>query len=334
MTSSYSPARRGLLVGAAAALALGAGLALPADAQTRAASGSIEIVLGGGPGGTPDVIFRQVARVFNETGIVDLPFAVQNRTGGSWAVSANHVLGRAGDENLLYVVAQPVFITPVTQGITPPWHTQLTPIAMFVQGDLIIVTQPDGPYHTLTDLLEAAGAEPFAVTVNGGQAGSSAQMAMALLGNVADVEFNYVPFEHAPAAIAAFLGGNAEATILAPFEAVPLIEAGRVRPVAILNTERRTEPELADIPTAREQGVDALWGQIWGISGPPGMDPELARWWSERFAELVNSDAWRAVTADSLLRSDFVGIDGAGALLEELFQQHLEVMQTLGLSRL
>lgn len=325
--------KRGLMAGAAAAVVLSAGLALPADAQTRAATGNIEITVGTSPGGTPDVIMRQVTRVMAETGIVDLPMVVQNRVGGSWAISANYVISREGDEQLLYAIAQPIWTTPITQGLET-FHDRVTPIALFVQGDLIVVTHADAPEQTLSDIVDRARAEPLSVSVAGAQAGTTAAIATALIEQAAGVEFNYIPYDGGGAATAAFLGRNSDLVILAPFEAVPLIESGRVRPLAILNAERRVEPELADIPTAREQGFDVLWGQIWGISGPPNMDPELARWWSERFEELVNSDAWRQVARESFFRSDFVGFDGVADEMDALFQRHLDVLRALDLSML
>lgn len=328
-------ARRTVL-GMLATLGLASGLmlttSLPTMAQTRAPVGNIEITVGTSPGGTPDVIMRQVARILNDQGIVDLPMVVQNRTGGSWAISANYVIGRPGDENLLYAIAQPVFTTPITQGLDT-FHDKITPIAMFVQGDLIVVTHA-GSEESLSGFIERARAEALSVSVAGAQAGSTDQIAVSLIEDAAGVEFNYIPYDGGSAALAAFLGGNSDLVVLPPSEALPLMEAGQIKPLAVLSEKRRTEAELADIPTAREEGVDAIWGQSWGIAGPPGMDPELARWWSERVGELVQSDAWAAVAAENYWRRDFVGIDDVEAKIEELFNEHLEVLRDLGLAQL
>lgn len=109
------------------------------------------------------MIMRRVAPIMNDEGIVDLPVVVQNRAGGSWAISANYVISRAGDENLLYAIAQPVFTTPITQGLDT-FHDKITPIAMFVQGDLIVVTHADA-YESLSEFIERAREEPLSVRV-------------------------------------------------------------------------------------------------------------------------------------------------------------------------
>jgi putative tricarboxylic transport membrane protein len=313
-----------------AAAALGAA---PAAAETRGPEGPVEITVGTSPGGTPDVIMRQVARIMNETGIVENPLVVQNRTGGSWAVSANHVISREGDENLLYAIAQPIWTTPITQGLDT-FHDKVTPIAIFVQGDLIVVTHADAEEDTLADFVERAREEPLSVSVAGAQAGTTAQIATSLIEQAGEVEFNYIPYDGGGAATAAFLGRNSDLVILSPFEAVPLIEGGQVKPLAILNEERREEEEIADIPTARELGLDVTWGQTWGIAGPPNMDPELAQWWSDRFEELVESEQWRAVAAENFFRREFTGYDAVEERMEELFEEHLEVLRSLDLAQL
>ena len=88
----------------AALLALGVVAALaptPVTAQGKAPTGPIEITVGSSPGGTPDVIMRNVVKIMTEEKIVPNPVVVQNRTGGSWANAYNHVLGKKGDENTL-----------------------------------------------------------------------------------------------------------------------------------------------------------------------------------------------------------------------------------------
>src|SRR5919112_3288079 len=136
----------------------GVALAMGAAAQSsdmRAPKGPIEITLGTSPGGTPDVIMRRLAKIMGEEKIIENPLVVTNRTGGSWAVASNWVLGKKGDENTVYGVAQPVFTTPITQGQKPVYN-QLTPIAMFIQGDLIVAGQPNASAKTLADIVKAA----------------------------------------------------------------------------------------------------------------------------------------------------------------------------------
>ena len=92
-----------------AAVALSIALAPSAIAQMKAPKGPVEITVGSGPGGTPDVIMRNIVKIMTEEKIVTIPVVVQNRVGGSHSNAYNYVLGKKGDENLLLTLASPVF---------------------------------------------------------------------------------------------------------------------------------------------------------------------------------------------------------------------------------
>ena len=89
------------------------GIAAGAQAQMRAPKGPVEITVGSGPGGTPDVIMRNIVKIMTEQKIVTIPVVVQNRTGGSHSNAYNYVLSKKGDENVLLTLASPVFTTPI-----------------------------------------------------------------------------------------------------------------------------------------------------------------------------------------------------------------------------
>jgi putative tricarboxylic transport membrane protein len=319
----------------ACALTAGA-LALPsgATAQTgdaRVPKGPIEITVGTSPGGTPDVIMRRMAKILNEEKIIENPLVVTNRTGGSWTVSNNWVLGKKGDENTVYGVAQPVFTTPITQGQKPVYN-QLTPIAMFIQGDLIICAQPNGP-ATLVDIVKAAKEKPRSVKLAGAQAGSTDHMVTGLIEKAGGVKFNYIPFDGGGAAQAAFLGGNVDLIVLTIDEMLPLKQSGKLKPVAILSEQRRSEPELKDIPTAKEQGLSVVWGQAWGLAAPPETDPALVKWWDDKIAKLVKTDGWKNFIKGTYRRSDYVDSSRVKQHFEQLHQEHLAVLKDLGLAK-
>src|SRR5512133_3851126 len=117
--------------------------ALPGLMTAEAAEGPkgpVEITVGTGAGGTPDIIMRRVAKILGEEKIVEQPIVIQNRTGGSWMVAVHWVLGKKGGYDTLMGIAQPVLTTPIVQGLKNAYD-QLVPIAMFVQGDLMLVAQ-------------------------------------------------------------------------------------------------------------------------------------------------------------------------------------------------
>ena len=154
-----------LSLGVILALGLTAPLAFAQD--MRAPEGPIEFTVGSGAGGSPDVIMRTVAQIMADEGIVQNPIVVQNRSGAGHSNAYNHVLALPGDENTLLTLASPVFTTPIVQG-TPSVIDQITPIAGFIQSELMLLTTPDSAWTGLADMVAAATAAPGTVRVAGG----------------------------------------------------------------------------------------------------------------------------------------------------------------------
>lgn len=318
----------------AIAFALGAAcLAAPTALHAQGApTGPIEITTGTSPGGTPDVLMRRAAKILNEQKIITNPLVVQNRTGGSWMVAANFVMGKQGDRNVVLCIAQPILTTPITQGL-PTLYDKLTPISMFIQGDLVLVVPESSPIKDMKQLVELAAKRERSVKVAGAQSGSTDHMVSGLVEKAGKVKLNYVPFDGGGAAQAAFLGGNVDFMTLTPGEALPLVKAGKARIIAILASERRTAPELKDIPTAKEQGYDVVWGQAWGLAGPPGLDAETVKFWDDAIAKLVANPEWQASLKENFLRSQMIPAAQVKPYMQKLHDEHLALLRDLGLAK-
>jgi len=313
------------------ALMLTALLGLPANAQDlRAPAGPIEFTVGSGAGGTPDVIMRTIAQIMNEAGIVENPIVIQNRSGAGHSNAYNHVLGLPGDENTLLTMASPVFTTPIVQG-TPSVVQQVTPIAGFIQSELVLLTTPDGPFDSLTEMVAAAMAEPGRVRVAGGASGGNDHIATGLFETAAGITLTYIPHESGGAARATFLGGNVELHFATLAEGMEQIAAGTARPLAILSQERRSEAAFADVPTAREQGVDVVYTQFWGVAGPPGLDPAVAAWWADRFRRATETQTWQDWLTANLKLGQFYALDEAGAYFKREEATFRTVLTRIGL---
>jgi putative tricarboxylic transport membrane protein len=301
-------------------------------AQSKVPTGPIEITSGTSPGGTPDVLMRRAAKILNDEKIITNPIVVQNRTGGSWMVAANWVLNKKGDENTVLTIAQPILTTPITTG-QPTVYDKLTPIAMFIQGDLLIAVQPNSPAKNFKEFIDLAKQRERGIKVAGAQAGSTDHMVTGLVEKASGTKLNYVPFDGGGAAATAFLGGNVDMIVLPPSEALPLVKSNKAKVLAVLSETRRTEPEFKDVPTAKEQGFNIVWGQSWGLAGPPGMDPALVKFWDDAVQKLVATDAWKAMVKEMFLRSEVVPASKAKEHFVELHNQHLAVLRDLGLAK-
>ena len=317
----------------AAAFALTAIAVTPAVAQQmRAPKGPVEITVGSGPGGTPDVIMRNIVKIMQENKIITIPVAVQNRTGGSHSNAYNYVLGKKGDENLLLTLASPVFTTPIMQG-TPSVISQVVPIAGFIQSELVFMVQPNSPYKTFKDFIEAAKKEPKKLRIAGAASGGTDHLATAMIEKAAGVRLTYIPYESGSKALASFLGGNVEATFGTLEEGLPVFQGGKAKALAILSAKRRPEASYKDIPTAKELGYDVVFGQFWGVAAPPGTDPAIAAWWEDKFRKAVATKTWQDGLKEKFQRSDFYGLAKAGEYFKREEAQFRSLMEDVGLAK-
>jgi putative tricarboxylic transport membrane protein len=325
---------RKLLVRSVLIAAFGLSAVSGAAAQEmKAPEGEVEITVGSGAGAGPDLTQRRVAKILNDEGIVTNPIVIQNRTGGSWTVAANHVIGQAGNENLLFGVSPTVFASPIVQGL-PDWYKQLTPLAILVRADLLLTVAANSPINSLTDLVEQAKKEEFSVSVGGANIGSTDHIVTTLLENAAGIKINFIPFDGGGGQItAALIGGSVTMAVYPPDEALPLIKGGQIKPIAILSDERHPSAEFKDVPTAKEQGFDVVWDSPQSLTLPPDTDPALVAWWDDKLQKMVKTDAWKQMIQETYFRDAYLPADQAGAEMDKLHQRYLKVLTDLGLAK-
>lgn len=300
--------------------------------ETKAPSGAIEISVGCAAGCTPDILMRRAAKIWNDEKIIENPVVIVNRPGGGMTTAMNYVLDRPGDSNNLMALAEPVFSTPIVQGMEPAYN-KFTPLGVFVQTQLIVLTGPDNPANSLKDIIEDARARPQQVRVAGSSAGATDDQVMGLLERAGDVNMTFIPHSGGGAAQATFLGGNTELIVLTIDEALPHIKAGNAKALAILNGERRTEEAIKDIPTAKEQGIDVAWEQVFGLLGTPELDPGVTAWWGAKIKALTDTEAWKTSLENNYLGGTlYVGADLAKNM-DDFHARRLDVLKLIGAAK-
>lgn len=327
---------RRTLIGAAGAALLAASVLAPMGAAAqdmRAPEGDIDLTIGAGAGSGPDLLSRKIADILNSEGIVENPIVVNNRTGGSWTVAATYVIEHKGDENLLFEMSPTVFATPVVQGV-PNFYEQITPLAVLLRQDLLIVVSADSPYNSLKDIVEAAKKEEYAISMAGANVGSTDHIVTSLLEKAGGVKINFIPFDGGGGQItSALLGGAVNMAVYPPDEALPLIDGGEVKAIAILSPERSTAEKFSSVPTAVEQGYDIVWDSPQSLGLPAETDPALVAWWDDKVKKLVESDAWKQMLADNYFRGTYVPASEAKGAMDEIYQRYLGVLTDLELAK-
>lgn len=157
----------------------------------------------------------------------------------------------------------------------------------------IVLVAADAPWKHLRDLLAAIKADPSKVVfAAGGTIGSQDWLKSALVTEAAGVDYKamrFVAFEGGGEATAALKGGHVQVyTGDASEVADKLPPNGPFRVLAVL-AEQRLPGQLAQVPTAREQGVDLVWPTVRGFYVGPQVSEADVKAWTALFDRLTAS---------------------------------------------
>jgi tripartite-type tricarboxylate transporter receptor subunit TctC len=192
------------------------------------------------------------------------PVVVVNRTGGSGA--AGHSAG---------ALAKPDGYTLTMATFELSWEN-FDPVIQLNADAAAIVVRADAPWKSLPELLEFVRQNPGKLKMSGTAAGGAWDLARAgflLAAGLPVDSVLWVPTQGAAPSLVELLGGHIEAVCCSVPEAATQIEAGQIRPLAVMSPERLAQ--FPDIPTVKEGGVE--WEAVgWrGLVAPKGTPPEI-----------------------------------------------------------
>jgi tripartite-type tricarboxylate transporter receptor subunit TctC len=143
----------------------------------------------------------------------------------------------------------------------------LAPIALVGAVRNVLVVHPSVPVQTMKDLVQLARKNPGKLNYGSGGIGTTTHLAPELLKNLEKLDIVHVPYKGSGLALIGVVSGQVDLEILAVPAALPQIEAGRVRALAVLAPQRSAQ--LPKVPTAKESGYQNFEISVWyGILAP------------------------------------------------------------------
>jgi tripartite-type tricarboxylate transporter receptor subunit TctC len=227
-------------------------------------------------GGNADSRSRQVAKAMGT--ILGQPIIIDNKAGAGGNIGTEAIVRGKPDG---YTLGMGNFAPlAVNQSLFKkinfdPLH-DLTPICLIERGPLILMVRNDAPYKTVKDLVAAAKAAPGKLSYGSGGIGGSHHLSGALFEHSAGIDMIHAPYKSGSAAATDLMGGQVHMMFEQMYAAMPSIQSGRMRALAI--TSKKRSPLLPNIPTMAEQGFPEVEVLNWqGLIGPKGMSPELIK---------------------------------------------------------
>jgi tripartite-type tricarboxylate transporter receptor subunit TctC len=235
-----------------------------ANAQDFPQRGPLEITVLFPAGSSADVTARMLADGISRS--LGQRVLVVNRPGAGGAIGYKHVAGQKPDGYALVWNSNSISTT-YHSGQLPFDYQAFDAVARVLVESPVVAVRADSRWTTLRQLIGEAKAKPKAISVGHSGIGSHTHISLAALFHASGVEVTEVPFGAAQV-VPSLLGGHVDALVQLPAALSGPVKQGQVRLLAALIPNR--DPALADVPTAREQGIDVSVEAWRGIAVPRG----------------------------------------------------------------
>lgn len=336
-----------VLVAGALALSLGACSNTPSKEVSGAGkkeegtgypTKAITVVAPSGAGGGWDLTARSFSKVLGETGLVKQPLTVENKPGGGGAVfMAEYATQQVQNNEMLFVSSPPIIINNLKkEGNSPYGYKNTTPLAQLTKDFGAIVVKADSKYTDLKSVLEVVKKDPKKLTFAGGSAPGSMDHLISILPaykyGVDPTKIKYVSYDGGGEAITALLGGNADVIGTDASSVKEFLKAGKVKVLAVTASER-LGGDFKDIPTAKEQGIDAEF-TIWrGIFGAEKMSDEAKSYWEKTIDKLVKSSEWKTEVETQGWEIEYRNSSDFKKFLVDQESQVKDLLKSLGMQK-
>jgi tripartite-type tricarboxylate transporter receptor subunit TctC len=272
---------------AAFCILLAAGLA----AQARGYPDKpVRLVVPYAAGGSTDVIARALGQKLSE--IWGQPVVIDNRPGASTIIATEIVAKSAPDGYTLLVTTTSFTIVPsLTRALPYDAQKDFEPITLINTTPLVLVVNPGVPANSVKELIALAKARPGALNFGSAGSGGSNHLAGELFNAMAGVKMVHVPYKGNAPALNDLVGGHVDVVFNGLTSAIPLIKAGKLRPLAVTSPTRAGA--LPEIPTLDETGLKGFQAVAWnGLSAPARTPKEVI--------DRINSDVLKVIRSPGL----------------------------------
>jgi len=241
-------------------------LAEPNDYPTQ----KIRIIVPYKPGGGSDTRARLMEKIIRENNLLPVPVVIINIPGGGAAPGQLEVINAKPDGYTLLLHHGQVIIGHLLDILD--WnYDAFAPVAEITENPIVVCTHASSPWKRFTDLIEDAEQRPGKITWSWGGMGGHTHFTSLAIFKGKNIKVRPVAHGGAAESKAALAGRQVDVAV---FGVVPMdyIKAGRFRALAVASDERM--PQLPDVPTLKEQGVDVSVSIRYSLFAPKGTPEE------------------------------------------------------------
>ena len=225
------------------------------------------------PGGVADVTARLIGQKLTDA--LGQQAVIENRTGASGTLGAEAAAKAAPDGYTLLMTTGDFITTPTLMpkmSFDP--NKDLVPVAMIASAPLLLGAHAGGPIGSVQDLVAQAKAKPGTIAFSSPGTGTINHLAVEWLAIEAGLKLLHVPYRGGVPAATAVAAGDVPIGAVTPSSAQSLIDAGKIKPLALM-TKARPSFAPAGWTTLADLGL-AVDAELWvGLFVPAGTPPVI-----------------------------------------------------------
>jgi tripartite-type tricarboxylate transporter receptor subunit TctC len=243
------------------------------------------------PGGSTDLIARQLSGKMGEKLGGGATVIVENKAGATGTIGATFV-ARAPADGHTFLVASlgPFVIAPHLIKVQYDALKDLDPVTVVVQAPNVLVVPAASAHKSLADVIAFQKANPGKMTFASSGNGSSDHLTAELFWQQTGTSGVHVPYKGGGPVMSDLLGNQVDSSFMNINTAMPQIKAGKLRALAITSAKR--SPLLPEVPTLEESGVKDANVQSWqAVAAPKGLPADVKKRVHEAVLASINDPA-------------------------------------------
>jgi len=248
-----------------------------AQAQTSYPDHAVKIIVPIGPGGSYDLVGRQIADVLSRR--AGQSFFVENKPGAGTVVGTQAAAQSEADGYTLLVggLSNMAFNSALYSKLAYDPLKDFVPVALVYRFGYVMVGRKDLPQTSPAEIIAAAKASPGSISVATAGVGTGQHLVAAAFMKAAGVKLLEVPYKGSPPAFTDLLAGRIDLFFDSLAASLPYVQSGQARGIAVLSSRR--SPLAPEVPTMSETGLSGLEVDSWlGIFAPAKTPPQVIAW--------------------------------------------------------
>lgn len=279
-----------------------------ASAQDWKPGRNVDIVVASGAGGSSDRSARIAQRLLQANAAFP-SVSVTNRPGGGGTVAWTFLTQHPGDAHYIATFSA-TMLTNQILGIGKLGYQDFTPLSILLREYVIVTVNAESPIASGRALVERLRKDPASVSFAfASSPGNHNHVLIGMIMKAAGADpkkAKAVIQKSGGAGATAMLGGHVDVLVGAPANVLPHIQAGKARAIGI-GAPQRQPNALANVPTFREQGIDAVFFSWRGFVGPKDLTPAQTAFWDDAFGKAVQAEEWKKDLEKNAWAEDFMG---------------------------